>query len=291
MIFPTSHQRYVVVISKTELYVLCFWWSFKCYYCSSLSHIAICRQENLKYVWCMLCLCLGWRLWSLHNVFRLYSSLVCCEKSSLWLNTMFLVLSHRWDLSLNVNSVLWKHTKQFVLCITLSVEFLLKVCNRYLEFHMLCCKKRLNWGSYNQSIQLRCFLIWLVSCLIFCLCWRWLCQVMQRCHSCTLVCPPPHYVWPNILCLSVLCVAWCGQKNLRIRLQSTSYLFITLNLLILGLFFSFSIMITSEVVHLVIGTPIEVDALINVLWSCNMEVLKRMMFLTFSFPSKISKHL
>ena len=107
----------------------------------------------------MLCLCLGWRLWSLHNVFRLYSSLVCCEKSSLWLNTMFLVLSHRWDLSLNVGSVLWKFQKLFALSILLSIEFLLNFYKRYLELHMPSCRGRLDWGTCDQSMQLRRFLI------------------------------------------------------------------------------------------------------------------------------------
>ena len=48
----------------------------------------------------------------------------------------------------------------------------------------------------------------------------------------------------------------------------------TLNLFIQTLFFSFSIMITSKVVHLVSVVPIEMDALTSVLCSWSIEALK-----------------
>ena len=52
----------------------------------------------------------------------------------------------------------------------------------------------------------------------------------------------------------------------------------------------FSTMITSEVVHLVSGVPIEMEVLISVLYSWNIEALKWVIFISCSLPSELSKH-
>ena len=51
--FPTSLQKYAVVLPRTELHVECFRWSLLCYCFPSHLYIVFCRQENLEYIWCI----------------------------------------------------------------------------------------------------------------------------------------------------------------------------------------------------------------------------------------------
>ena len=82
-----------------------------------------------------------------------------------------------------------------------------------------------------------------------------------------------------------------GQKNLSTKLRSASYLFITRNLLILGLLGSFCIMTTLERVQRFSGTPVNVDVLMIVLWMVNI-VLLTSFILSFDFcPSGFTRHL